>query len=396
MAAASGKLQPIIIKRVKKGGHGGHHGGAWKIAYADFVTAMMAFFLLMWLLGSTSQGDLKGIADYFQSPLKIAMSGGSGSGDSSSILKGGGPVLTRTNGAVAKGEIEARARQFNLQALRAEVASADEKKMREMQEQVERLLQASPQLQQLRNQLKLDATPDGLRLQIVDDQGRPMFDSGSARVKDHMRELLRQIGQMLNAADARILVSGHTDATPYGGGERGYSNWELSADRANASRREMIAGGLAEDRIVRVMGMGSSVLFTPQDAASPLNRRISILVLGELGQERWMRSGSETPVSEAEALEKMLNRREAAQPAAPAPAPAPVPAPISALPPGMVPVAAGQPMPLQQLPAQPLPMQQVPMQPAPVQQLPMQQMPVQIPVAAAQPMQAAPAAPVAR
>src|SRR6476646_10372392 len=137
MASTSGKLQPIIIKRVKKGGHGGHHGGAWKIAYADFVTAMMAFFLLMWLLGSTAQGDLQGIASYFQSPLKVALTGGSGSGDSSSVIKGGGTILTRTNGSVKRGEIDAPTHTFNLQALRSEVELRDAEKLRKVQARVE-------------------------------------------------------------------------------------------------------------------------------------------------------------------------------------------------------------------------------------------------------------------
>lgn len=315
---AAGKLQPIIVKRVRKGGHVAHHGGAWKIAYADFVTAMMAFFLLMWLLGSTSQGDLKGIADYFQSPLKVALSGGSGSGDSSSVIKGGGTVLTRTNGAVARGEVKSESRSFNLQALRAEVEAADMRRMREMQSRVELAIQANPTIAALRQQMRMDVTPDGLRIQIVDDQGRPMFDAGSARVKDYMRELLGSIGRLVDEADGRVVLSGHTDASPYGGGERGYSNWELSADRANASRRELLAGGLREDRVVRVLGLGSSVPYDAADPLSPLNRRITVLVLGELGGERW-RAGSEVPISEAQALERMLSRREAA---APAPAPA--------------------------------------------------------------------------
>ncbi|MBC7376953.1 MAG: flagellar motor protein MotB [Burkholderiaceae bacterium] len=322
MATSGGKLQPIIIKRIKKGGHGGHHGGAWKIAYADFVTAMMAFFLLMWLLGSTAQGDLKGIAAYFQSPLKVAMAGGSGSGDSSSIIKGGGQALSRTNGSMRNGEIQAPSKTLNLQALRAEVQAQDVKQMREVQASVEQAVQASPALQAMQKQLRMDVTADGLRIQIVDDQGRPMFDAGSARVNGYMRELLRNMGKLLDNNDSRVLLSGHTDASPYSGGERGYSNWELSADRANASRRELLAGGLREDRVVRVLGMGSSVLFDPADPVSPLNRRISIIVLGRVGQERW--SGVEVPVSEADALEQTLARREAgAAPGVPAPLPQP-------------------------------------------------------------------------
>jgi len=318
MASTSGKLQPIIIKRIKKAGHAGHHGGAWKIAYADFVTAMMAFFLLMWLLGSTAQGDLQGIAAYFQSPLKVALTGGSGSGDSSSIIKGGGQVLTRTNGNMRRGEIDAQKSTFNLQALRSEVEAADVEQMRKVQHQLEQAIEANPKLAALSKQLRMDATPDGLRIQIVDDQGRPMFDAGSAHVKEYMRELLRSIGQLVNDADGRVVLSGHTDASAYSGGERGYSNWELSADRANASRRELLAGGLGEDRVVRVLGLGSSVPLDTADTLSPMNRRISILVLGQLGRERWQ-SGTEIPVSEAQALERLLARREGA---APSPAPA--------------------------------------------------------------------------
>ena len=324
--ATAGKLQPIIIKRIKKGGHGGHHGGAWKIAYADFVTAMMAFFLLMWLLGSTSQGDLKGIASYFQSPLKIAMAGGSGSGDSSSIIKGGGGSLSRSAGNVKNGDVQAPARNINLQALRAEIQSRDEERMRGVQARIEQAVQASPALAALRHQMRMDVTADGLRIQIVDDQGRPMFDAGSPRVKDYMRELLRSIGRLLDNDDARVVLSGHTDASPYSGGERGYSNWELSADRANASRRELLAGGLREDRVVRVLGMGSSVPFADNDPLSPLNRRISILVLGRVGQERWAR-GAEVPVTETQALEQLLEKHAPVPPVTPPVSPSTSPEP---------------------------------------------------------------------
>jgi chemotaxis protein MotB len=183
-------------------------------------------------------------------------------------------------------------------------------------------LQANPALAGLRGQIKMEMTNDGLRIQIVDDQGRAMFDAGSSRVKDYMRDLLRSIGQAVNEADAQLFLSGHTDATPYSGGERGYSNWELSADRANASRRELIAGGLNEERVVRVLGMGSSAPFDPNDRFSPLNRRISILVLGQLGRERWQ-GGNDTPITDAEALDRILSRREGNLPPGPASAATP-------------------------------------------------------------------------
>jgi chemotaxis protein MotB len=318
MASISSKLQPVIIKRVRKSGHRDHHGGAWKIAYADFVTAMMAFFLLMWLLGSTAQGDLQGIASYFQSPLKVALAGGSGSGDSSSVIKGGGTNLARINGNVKRGENDVPNRSANLQALRAEVEAADAKRLRRVQGRIEQALQGNPALTALRQQIRMDMTSDGLRIQIVDGQGRAMFDAGSAQVKDYMRELLRSIGRLVDDADAQVYLSGHTDASPYSGGERGYSNWELSADRANASRRELLAGGLGEERVVRVLGLGSSVPFDPNDPLSPLNRRISILVLGQLGRERWQ-GGAEMPVTDTQALERILARREGTPPAAPKP-----------------------------------------------------------------------------
>ena len=200
MAGDSKKLQPIIIKRVKKGGHG-THGGAWKIAYADFVTAMMAFFLLMWLLGSTSEGDKKGIADYFASPLKVALlNSGSGSGDSSSVVRGGGTDLTRTNGQVKKGDIEAQRSTINLQALKEEQRRAEAARLDTLKEKMQQVLAANPRLAALRSQIRLDMTPDGLRLQIVDEVNRAMFDSGSALVKPYMRELLREIAQEIGRA----------------------------------------------------------------------------------------------------------------------------------------------------------------------------------------------------
>ncbi len=289
MAGDAKKLQPIIIKRIKKGGHA-VHGGAWKIAYADFVTAMMAFFLLMWLLGSTSEGDKKGIADYFQSPLKVALlNGGSGSGDSSSVLKGGGQDLTRSSGQVKRGDVEAPRSTINLQALRHEQRVAEATKLQELSEQVESELKNNAKLAQFASQIKLDMTRDGLRIQIVDGQARPMFDSGSAVVKPYMRELLRAIGSVLLEVPNRLTMEGHTDATPFPGGDRGYSNWELSADRANASRRELVAGGLTEDRVLRVLGLASSQPFNRNDPVEPQNRRISIIVMNRDAEDRFYR-----------------------------------------------------------------------------------------------------------
>jgi chemotaxis protein MotB len=278
MAGDSKKLQPIIIKRVKKGGHAAH-GGAWKIAYADFVTAMMAFFLLMWLLGSTTEGDRKGIADYFSSPLKVGMFGGTGAGDASSLVKGGGQDLSRQTGQVKAGEVESPRKTINLKAFKEEQRRAERNRLKELKAKIERTIQASPSLAALGGQIRLDMTAEGLRIQIVDQDKRPMFDSGSAVLKPYMRELLQDLGEVLAEVPNRLTVEGHTDAQAFPGNQRGYSNWELSADRANASRREMVAGGLPDGRVLRVQGLAASKLLEPDEPNSPLNRRISIIVM---------------------------------------------------------------------------------------------------------------------
>jgi chemotaxis protein MotB len=294
MAGDAKKLQPIIIKKVKKGGHA-VHGGAWKIAYADFVTAMMAFFLLMWLLGSTTDGDKKGIADYFGSPLKIAMQGGSGAGDASHVIKGGGEDLTRTGGQVKRGDVDAAKRTISLAALKAEQQRAEVSKLQELKNTLEDKLAASEKLRALSSQIRLDMTRDGLRIQIVDDNNRPMFDSGSAVVKPYMRDLLRSIGEVLAEVPNLLTLEGHTDATPFPGGERGYSNWELSADRANASRRELMAGGLDENRVLRVQGLAFSQPFKREEPSHPSNRRISIIVMNRDAEDRVFKTAPDAP-----------------------------------------------------------------------------------------------------
>jgi chemotaxis protein MotB len=296
MAGDAKKLQPIIIKRIKKGGHAAH-GGAWKIAYADFVTAMMAFFLLMWLLGSTTEGDRKGISDYFASPMKVAMQGGSGSGDSSHVIKGGGQDFTRTDGQVKRGETEAERRTINLKALKAEQRRAEAARLDELKKKVEDVLASNPKLAAMSSQIRLDMTPDGLRIQIVDDQNRPMFDSGSAVVKPYMRDLLRQIAEVLTEVPNRLTMEGHTDAAAFAGDRKGlgYGNWELSSDRANASRREMVAGGLPDGRMLRVQGLAASSLFDRDDPLSPTNRRISIIVMNRDAEDRVLRTFAEAP-----------------------------------------------------------------------------------------------------
>ncbi len=301
MAGDSKKVQPIIIKRIKKGGHA-VHGGAWKIAYADFVTAMMAFFLLMWLLGSTTEGDKKGIADYFNSPLKVSMMGGSGSGDSSSIIRGGGTDLSNTTGQIKKGQVEAPKRSFNLQALKAvreAQAAAEAERLKDLKRRVEEVVANDMRLSQYQSQIKLDLTAEGLRIQIVDNQNRPMFDSGDATIKGYMQDILRAIGGVLREVPNKLTIEGHTDAKPFSAGDRGYSNWELSADRANASRRELMAGGLPGDKVLRVQGLAASMLYEKEDPQSPLNRRISVIVMNREAEDRVFQAAEAESASSA-------------------------------------------------------------------------------------------------
>ncbi|PIF27485.1 chemotaxis protein MotB [Acidovorax sp. 56] len=308
---AEKKLQPIIIKRVKKGGHA-VHGGAWKIAYADFVTAMMAFFLLMWLLGSTTDGDRKGISDYFSAPLKVSLQGGPGSGSSSSILTGGGGTdLTQSAGHVKRAETTSeKPKKLNEADMKAEQARLDAQRIKALQAKIDALITENPRLNEYKSQIRIDVTPDGLQIQIVDDQNRPMFDSGSALVKPYMRDILREIGAALNGVENRVSLAGHTDAVPYGNSERGYSNWELSSDRANASRRELVAAGMPDAKLGRVVGLAASDLLEPNTPRSAANRRITITVLTREAEERLMGKGIPTVTSTELTIEKRENPDE--------------------------------------------------------------------------------------
>ena len=293
---ADDAARPIIVKRIKKTA-AGHHGGAWKIAYADFVTAMMAFFLLMWLLGSTTKGDLSGISDFFKTPLKVAMGGGSGAGDSASVVTGGGKDLTRRDGQVKKGDTPAPKKSYDLKAAKAALEKEDGIRLQTLKAKIEATIEANPLLKKYKNQLLLDITSEGLRIQVVDELNRPMFAMAKADLQPYTREILHAIGVVLNDVPNRIGLSGHTDSTPYLS-DVGYSNWELSSERANASRRELIKGGMAENKILRVVGLASAANLDRQDPFNPINRRISIIVMNTKTQESVMRDNATLQVPE--------------------------------------------------------------------------------------------------
>ena len=259
--------QRIVVKRISAAKHQAH-GGSWKIAYADFMTAMMAFFLVMWLLSISSPKQREGIAEYFKMPLKVAISGGEKSSTSSSVIPGGGTDFTQVDG----------------DDKRSNPDSADADRLKQLKKRLEQVIEANPVLKQFRPQLLIDITSEGLRIQIVDNRNRPMFDLSSAKVQPYMSTIPHEIGPVLNELPNKITLAGHTDATPYVPGSKSYSNWELSADRANASRRELVSGGMTEQKVLRVMGVASTMDLNKADPLDPINRRISIVVLNRRAQ----------------------------------------------------------------------------------------------------------------
>jgi len=264
----------IIVKKVRKGGGHGHHGGAWKIAYADFVTAMMAFFLLMWLLASTTEEQRRGISDYFENPLRVSLTGGDAIGEQSRVIAGGGEDIQLSDGEVRRAD-EPPAVIDPRQAAR----EMERRELEALKARIEASIEASDSLRRFGDQLLIDITSEGLRIQIVDREGRPMFASGSAELQPYARELIAELSPLLNEPPNRISISGHTDAQPFAGGYGGYSNWELSNDRANAARRTLLAAGMAPEKTLRVVGLASTVMLDGDDPYSAVNRRISIVLM---------------------------------------------------------------------------------------------------------------------
>ena len=291
----------IIIKKIKKGGHG-HHGGAWKLAYADFVTAMMAFFLLMWLLASTEPVYRKGVAEYFKDPWKASFEGGSSTSESASIIKGGGEDLSRSEGEVQMApqtvmETERKASEKDILEL---MKQEEKKQMETLKQKIEDMIQDDTLLNPFKEQLKIDITQEGLRVQIIDKEGRPMFDLASPRMENYAAEIIHKLAPLMNEMPNKISISGHTDARPFPGNGQGYTNWELSTDRANAARKEIIKGGLQEAKMLRVVGLASSVPFLDNDPMAATNRRISIILMKREIADEIVRGDSDVNIDAAD------------------------------------------------------------------------------------------------
>jgi chemotaxis protein MotB len=283
--------QPIIIKKIKKGGHG-HHGGAWKLAYADFVTAMMAFFLLMWLLGSTDEVTRKGIASFFADPYKVSMSGGSSAAERTSVIEGGGAdMVSSYDGQVQMGSSSDQ--DATPEEIEKQAEAVEKQKLEALKDKIQDKLNETPELNELKDQIKLEITSEGLRIMIVDDQNRPMFRLASAQAEPHVRIILRALAPAINELPNRVSLNGHTDALPFPANQKGYTNWELSSDRANAARYELIEGGLDEKKVLRVIGLSSSIPYNAQtDPLNSVNRRISIIVMNKKTEQQILEGSS--------------------------------------------------------------------------------------------------------
>ena len=299
--------QPIIIKKIKKGGHGGHHGGAWKIAYADFVTAMMAFFLLMWLLGSTDEATKKGISEYFQNPFGVAISSnGEGIADRPSVIQGGGTDLSsQDSGSTRMGE-ETPPPPSSPEEIEKLAEEQEKIKLEKLQEKIESMLDANAQLAEYRDQIKLETTPEGLKIQIIDAKNRPMFRLASSSIEDYAKMILRELAPVINELPNKVSINGHTDNLPFPSNRSGYSNWNLSSDRANIARFELTEGGLAEDKILRIVGLASSIPYNKQNPNDPMNRRISIVVMNKKTENQVLHDGAEATPPPGEAIPSTL------------------------------------------------------------------------------------------
>ncbi len=273
--------QPIIIKRVKRFG-GGHHGGAWKIAFADFATAMMAFFLVLWLMSSATPEQLIAVAGYFKDPV-----GFSDSGSPYVIDLGGSPEMSpnQTLNPEVKTTPSPDTVPIESDTSESKAEEVEQERLEMLLQELQNKVEENPQLQKFKDQILFEITQDGLRIQIMDADNRPMFDSGSARLKPYFEDILLAMADTIKSVPNKISISGHTDATPFVG-NGGFGNWELSANRANAARRALVAGSYPDPQVARVVGYASSALYDRENPTNPVNRRIDIVVLTKKAQER--------------------------------------------------------------------------------------------------------------
>ena len=302
----SGNAPRIVVRKKRTSHDEGHSGGSWKIAYADFMTAMMAFFLVMWILSLVPKSELKDLADYFRRPLISAVTGDPHTPATRNVIPGGGtpsPIPTKS----ALQEITTLIPQVS----RGE-QSEDNERLENLRRNVDLQIENNPTLKNFQPQMVMDMTPEGLRIQILDNQQQPMFATGSARLNPEMIYILKELAPLLNDMPNGISISGHTDATQYVTGEHAYSNWELSADRANSARQALVNNGLSESKVRRILGLSSTINLIKDDPYSPINRRISIVVLNHK-TEQMLEKMNASPGLKQEDLDARLRQEKGKQ-----------------------------------------------------------------------------------
>lgn len=296
----SNKNQAIIVKKVKKGGHG-FHGGSWKVAFADFAVAMMAFFLVLWLSETATDKQKQYIAGYFQDPGGAII--GPGGADKAVI------EMQAPEGELIKPSIEGEPDKgqsvINEDDIEQLAAEKDQQRLEELREKLIDLVNNSPDLSATKDQIHVDIVPEGIRVQIFDRENRPMFAGGSARLQPFTRNILNRLAQVIKKVPNKVSLTGHTDRIPYTG-RPGYSNWELSADRANAARRQLVKGGLPVSHIAKVEGLASSILLDTKHPRSPVNRRIAIIILKKSAVDALQRNAIGTELDD---LAKDVNNK---------------------------------------------------------------------------------------
>ncbi len=324
------KAQPIIVKKIIKKG-GGHHGGAWKVAYADFVTAMMAFFLLMWLLNVTTAEEKFAISNFFDPTFPKVSSTDSGAGGvmgGTTVSPDGAqtstvqpisqpdiPDTTKQGGDNEKSVIQkpndgATDEETSEEQAREVIKAAEEERFKAVENQIRQAVESNEDLKALTNNLIIDMTEEGLRIQIVDQDNNAMFPSGSAQMFTKTRDLMKLVGQTITKLSNPISVRGHTDAAPYPAGNR-YDNWELSADRANASRRALLDGGVPPVRLANVLGKAATDPIDTANPLAPINRRISIILLREKPTEQEVKKVQQRTEARAKLRAEQLEKEKA-------------------------------------------------------------------------------------
>jgi len=329
---AANELAPIIIKKVVKGGHS-HHGGAWKVAYADFVTAMMAFFLLLWLLNATTEDQKQGISEYFSPSTVSKTTGGAGGLLGGAVVSSPGAMTSRTavpsvslelrptSGAQAGEETEEgggkvenadpeNTGNITDEKMEAELAKREQAQFAQIEAELKQAIAETPDLKELQKHLVIDSTPEGMRIQIVDQHGEPMFPNGSARMPEKTRKLLQTISGVVKKMPNMVSIAGHTDAVTFRGSRQGFGNWELSANRALASRRVLVESGLPMERVAQVSGKAATEPLVKDDPKDPRNRRISIILLREAGKKAKGAAGVAKPVQPKDASGEPIFKRD--------------------------------------------------------------------------------------